>query len=132
MTCPRAHRLLPVAPAAVALAVTHRAPPPRHPPPVPAAPGAGTRASPAPDHTRAAGDLVCCACAGNTAQRHGHGPFRPDALGYHQWAAGERDNGLTPWGEQERVSVELCWPAGSAYTVHVHDAVTGAEIGRAP
>jgi subtilisin family serine protease len=79
-----------------------------------------------------AADLVCCACAGNTAQRHWHGPFRPDALGYHQWSAGQRDNGLTPWGEDERVSVELCWPAGSAYTVHVHDAATGAEIGRAP
>jgi hypothetical protein len=90
------------------------------------------------DLTRIAGDghsasdLLCCACAGNIAQRHWYGAFRPDALGYHQWQQGERDNGLTPWGDEERVSVELCWPAGSSYTVHVHDASTGAEIGRAP
>src|SRR5206468_2581877 len=37
-----------------------------------------------------------------------------------------------PWGEDERVSVELCWPAGSSYTVHVHEAASGLEIGRAP
>ncbi|HTK74020.1 MAG TPA: S8 family serine peptidase [Gemmataceae bacterium] len=81
---------------------------------------------------QSASDLLCSACAGNIAQRHWYGGFRPDSLGYHQWQAGERDNGLTPWGEEERVSVELCWPAGSSYSVSVHEASTGTEIGRAP
>jgi subtilisin family serine protease len=77
-------------------------------------------------------DLVGFACAGNIAQRHWTGPYRGNADGYHEWRPGYRDNGLVPWGDDERVSVELCWPAGGSYTVYVLDALTGAEIGRAP
>jgi subtilisin family serine protease len=78
------------------------------------------------------GDVVGFACAGNIAQRHWSGPFRGDADGYHEWRPGQRDNGLMPWGDEERISVEVCWPAGGSYTLTVLDAVTGAEIGRAP
>ncbi len=77
-------------------------------------------------------DLACFACAGNIAQRHWAGQFTPDRDGYHLWRDDKRDNALMPWGEDERVSVELCWPGTAAYTLHVLDAVTGSEIGRAP
>jgi subtilisin family serine protease len=77
-------------------------------------------------------DVAAFACAGNIAQRHWSGPFRPGPDGYHEWRPGQRDNGLMPWGDDERVSVEVCWPAGGGYTLTVLDAVTGAEVGRAP
>ncbi len=77
-------------------------------------------------------DVLAFACAGNIAQRHWTGPYHPGADGFHEWRPGYRDNALVPWGEDERVSVELCWPAGASYTLHVLDAVTGSEIGRAP
>jgi len=77
------------------------------------------------------GDLVCCACAGNTAQRHWSGPPRIDADGWHQWRTGQRDNGITPWSNEERVSVEMCWVAGANYRLIVVDSASGAEIGRA-
>jgi subtilisin family serine protease len=77
-------------------------------------------------------DLLGLACAGNIAQRHWAGPFRGDTFGYHEWRPGYRDNALMPWGDEERVSVEVCWPAGARYTLYVLDAATGAEIGQAP
>jgi subtilisin family serine protease len=77
---------------------------------------------------QAAGDLLCFASAGNTAQRHWSGPLRPAADGFHQWTAGECDNRLTPWSN-ERVSVELYGSAGGRYELSIHDAVTGALIG---
>jgi hypothetical protein len=76
-------------------------------------------------------DLLGFACAGNLAQRHWAGPFRPGPDDYHQWRPGQRDNGLVPWGDDERVSAELFWPAGGSYTLSVLDAQTGAEVGRA-
>jgi subtilisin family serine protease len=77
---------------------------------------------------RAAGDMLCFASAGNTAQRHWYGPLRPAADGFHQWAPGESDNRLTPWGT-DRVSVELYGSAGGRYELSVQDAATGALIG---
>jgi hypothetical protein len=77
------------------------------------------------------GDVLCFASAGNTAQRHWSGPFRPGPAGFHEWRPGQSDNLLTPCGE-DRVSVELCWPAGAAYQLFVYDAATGREVGRGP
>jgi hypothetical protein len=83
---------------------------------------------------RSAGDLLCFASAGNTAQRHWSGPLHCDRDGFHQWYAGEafgdRDNRLMPWGN-DRVSVELYGPCGIPCEVLVYDATTGAQIGRA-
>jgi subtilisin family serine protease len=66
-------------------------------------------------------DLLCFASAGNLAQRHWSGPFRDDGRGYHEWVPGERDNGLTPWGN-DPVSVEVCWHGDADYDLLVHDA----------
>jgi subtilisin family serine protease len=79
----------------------------------------------------APGDLLCFASAGNTAQRHWAGPFHAGADGYHEWAPGERDNRLTPWGT-EPVSVELCWQGAADYDLTVDDAETGAAVARSP
>ncbi|HEY1380746.1 MAG TPA: hypothetical protein VGF55_28345, partial [Gemmataceae bacterium] len=70
------------------------------------------------------------ACAGNTAQRHWTGPFHAGADGCHEWAPGQTANAITPWGD-ERVSVELCHPAGAGYVLQVLNTATGAEVGRA-
>jgi subtilisin family serine protease len=78
----------------------------------------------------APGDLLFFASAGNTAQRHWGGPFRPDARGRHQWRPGEACNGLTPWG-RDRVAVELYGPAHGAYEVQVFDSDSGALVGHA-
>jgi subtilisin family serine protease len=78
-----------------------------------------------------AGDILCCACAGNTAQRHWSGTCRIDADGWHQWRTGQTDNGITPWSNEERVSVEMCWSSGANYRLIVVDTASGAEIGRA-
>jgi subtilisin family serine protease len=77
-----------------------------------------------------ANDLLGFACAGNTAQRHWSGPFHAGADGCHEWLPGQTANAVTPWGE-ERVSVEVCHPAGVGYVVQVVSSTTGAEIGRA-
>ena len=37
----------------------------------------------------------------------------------HEWRPGQTDNGIMPWGDDERVSVEVCWPAGAGYTLQV-------------
>jgi subtilisin family serine protease len=79
---------------------------------------------------REAGDLLCFASAGNTAQRHWCGPFCADETGLHAWRAGTTENGLKPWGS-ERVAVELYGPAGVPYMVLVQDATTGALVGQA-
>jgi subtilisin family serine protease len=78
------------------------------------------------------GDLIACACAGNTAQRHWSGRCIPDAAGWHQWRNGQRDNALTPWEAGERVSVEACWPAGGRFRLVVAEERNGNEIGRNP
>src|SRR5947209_4118544 len=78
---------------------------------------------------KVAGDVLCFASAGNTAQRHWAGPFHAGREGFHEWRPGQTDNRLTPWGD-ERVSVELCWPCGPAYQLFVFDALTGEEVGR--
>jgi subtilisin family serine protease len=77
-----------------------------------------------------AGDMLCCACAGNTAQRHWTGPYRPDAAGWHEWQPGQRDNAVTPWADEERVSIEMCWSKGSAYRLVVLDSLTGGIVGQ--
>jgi hypothetical protein len=74
------------------------------------------------------GDLLCFACAGNTAQRHWTGPFHDNGDGFHAWQPGQTDNRLTPWGE-DRVSVELCGQPGAGYEVSVYEDATSAEIG---
>jgi subtilisin family serine protease len=69
------------------------------------------------------------ACAGNTAERHWAGPFQEGGDGYHAWRTGRTDNRLSPWGK-DRVSVELCAPAGSVYELSVCERDTAREIGR--
>jgi subtilisin family serine protease len=76
------------------------------------------------------GDVLCFASAGNIAQRHWHGAYRPGADGFHQWADGCAANLLTPWGN-ERVSVELYGPSAAAYELSVCEASSGEEVGRA-
>src|SRR5262249_34740345 len=75
-------------------------------------------------------DLLFIVCAGNTAQRHWAGTYRGGPGGYHEWVPGHTDNRIEPWDE-ERVSVELCAPAGAGYEVMVYDARTEEEVGRA-
>ncbi len=78
---------------------------------------------------RAGQGALFFASAGNLAQRHWAGPVRPDRAGFHQWAPGNRNNLLTPWGE-ERVSVELYGPACAGLELLVFDALTAKEIGQ--
>jgi subtilisin family serine protease len=77
---------------------------------------------------KAVGDVLCFASAGNTAQRHWSGTFRPDGAGLHQWRRGQTNNSLKPWGT-ERVGVELYGRTGLPLTLSVFDATTGATIG---
>lgn len=77
-----------------------------------------------------AGDLLCCACAGNIAQRHWSGAFRPGAGVWHQWSSGQTDNLVTPWNGDDRVSVELCWQSGPGFRVVLVDAASGRELAR--
>jgi subtilisin family serine protease len=75
-------------------------------------------------------DVLCFASAGNTAQRHWTGEFRPDALGRHQWSGRQHANVLTPWGG-ERVIVELYGPEHLAYELEVFESAGGTRIGSA-
>jgi hypothetical protein len=75
------------------------------------------------------GDILCFASAGNTAQRHWSGTFRPGKGGYHEWKSGVKDNELTPWGT-DQVSVEMCWRPGAEYQLSVREAATGKVVGR--
>jgi subtilisin family serine protease len=77
------------------------------------------------------GDMICCACAGNTAQRHWSGQCHSNSDGWHEWRPGQTDNGITPWSTDERVSVEMCWSADTNYRIVVVEAASGVEIGRA-
>jgi hypothetical protein len=77
-----------------------------------------------------AGDVLCFACAGNTAQRHWSGPFRDAGDGLHLWRSDLKDNVVTAWGDG-LMSIELCWPAGAGYALQVLDPATGQEVARA-
>jgi hypothetical protein len=77
----------------------------------------------------APGDMLCFASAGNTAQRHWTGRYRPDRRGLHQWMPGQTQNVLTPWGT-ERVAVELYGPTHLAHALEVCDSA-GNVIGLA-
>src|SRR5207244_3588167 len=78
----------------------------------------------------APGDVLCFASAGNVAQRHWAGEYRPGANGWHVWSADSTLNRIRPWGGDE-VSIELCWsdPATS-YRAEVIDTVNGTAVGR--
>jgi subtilisin family serine protease len=78
-----------------------------------------------------AGDVLCFACAGNTAQRTWSGTFTDAGAGRHAWAAGVTDNALSPWGD-ERVSVEMVWHGPTTYELQVVDGgeVIGTARGR--
>src|SRR5262249_4429757 len=67
-------------------------------------------------------DMLCFACAGNTAKRHWSGPFSRGVGAWHEWTPGRPSNALTPWGG-ERVSLELSWRADVDFEI----AVTTAE-----
>src|SRR5258708_251248 len=47
--------------------------------------------------TEALDGALFTACAGNVADRHWWGKFDADRNGYHQWQAGNIDNGIKPW-----------------------------------
>lgn len=70
------------------------------------------------------GDILLCAAAGNTAQRHWLGPFHNDGQGMHEWQPGIVRNPLSPWGTG-RVSVELYGRPGSDYDIDVVDTTSG-------
>jgi hypothetical protein len=74
-----------------------------------------------------AGDMLCFASAGNTTNRHWGGPFRDGGAGLHLWAPGVKDNGLSPWGDDD-VAVELYARPGADYELTVHDADTGKVL----
>ncbi len=76
-------------------------------------------------------DLLCCASAGNVAQRHWAGAFDDGGDGWHEWHDGCKDNAVTPWGT-EPVTVELYWHGDADYDLCVRDEATGAEVGRSP
>ena len=78
-----------------------------------------------------ADDLICFASAGNTANRHWLGTFKPGRDGYHEWQPGVTANPLSPWAT-DPVSVELCWKAEADFEVIVEDAVTGKLVAAAP
>jgi subtilisin family serine protease len=75
------------------------------------------------------GDVLLFASAGNTAERHWAGQYRPNADGFHEWRPGVVDNLLRPWGD-DRVSVELLCKPGSSYELIVTDAESGDEVAR--
>ncbi len=76
-------------------------------------------------------DMLCFASAGNTAERHWAGAFRPAPDGFHDWRSGTTSNRVRPWGG-DQVSMELYAPAGSArFEVSVCDAGSGAVLGKA-
>jgi subtilisin family serine protease len=78
------------------------------------------------------GDALFFASAGNTALRHWSGPFEDDGAGHHVWRGSDgflyRENAVRPWGG-ERVSVELCCPAGAVFEVIVRDATVQQIVG---
>lgn len=75
-------------------------------------------------------DVLCFASAGNVAQRHWAGDYRPGADGWHVWAADVTLNRLRPWGSDD-VSIELCWSdAATSYRLEVVDPATMAPVGR--
>ncbi len=79
---------------------------------------------------KSAGDMLCFACAGNTAQRHWAGAFHQASADFHDWGAGVTKNRVRPWGT-EQVSIELYSTSGSGrFEVSVCDADTGALIGK--
>jgi subtilisin family serine protease len=73
-------------------------------------------------------EALCFASAGNTAQRHWCGVFHDGGDGWHEWARGQKDNELRPWGA-DPVSVELCWSSGD-YELVVVDATRNVEVAR--
>src|SRR5262245_20432132 len=79
---------------------------------------------------RGAGDVLFIACAGNTAQRHWRGDYRPGRDGWHVWESSFTANPLTPWGTEQQVSVELSCPTGCGYEIVVEDENTGATVVR--
>jgi subtilisin family serine protease len=72
---------------------------------------------------QARGDMLFCAAAGNTAQRHWLGRFHDDGHGWNEWKPGITHNPLSPWGTG-RVSVELYGKPGSDYDIDVMDTTT--------
>jgi subtilisin family serine protease len=78
----------------------------------------------------AAGDVLCFASAGNTAQRHWSGGFHAGEHGFHEWEPGLTDNPLAPWGN-EPISVELCSRPEAKYEVAVIDPATAETVGQA-
>jgi len=73
-------------------------------------------------------DLLCCASAGNIAQRHWAGTFRDIGNGWHGWSGLRRDNRLTPW-DRSPVSVELTCLPGSEYDLVVIEERSGGTVG---
>jgi len=78
----------------------------------------------------AAGDLLCFASAGNVAQRHWAGEYRPAPDGWHVWSGDVTLNHLRPWGGDD-VSIDLCWSdPNTGYRLEVVDPISKAPVGR--
>jgi subtilisin family serine protease len=76
------------------------------------------------------GEGLFFASAGNTAQRHWGSLLSPGRDGWHEWAAGHKENVLRPLGK-DRVSVELSVPGEATVEMVVRDALLRAEVGKA-
>jgi subtilisin family serine protease len=74
-------------------------------------------------------DLLFFASAGNTAQRHWSGSYRPGANGNHQWAPNIDSNDLRPWGGDE-LSVEMYWKDKADYDLVVTDRTRRMGVAR--
>jgi subtilisin family serine protease len=78
-----------------------------------------------------AGDMLCFASAGNTAERHWVGDFHRSADEFHVWKTDSTRNRVRPWGS-DQVSLELYAPVGSAcFEISVCDDSTGLVLGKA-
>jgi subtilisin family serine protease len=75
-------------------------------------------------------DVLCCASAGNIAQRHWTGLYCPDQDGHHQWETRRARKCLTPWG-RERVAVELYGATHLPLEVLVYHHTQRSLVGRA-
>jgi subtilisin family serine protease len=75
-----------------------------------------------------AGDILCFASAGNTAERTWSGKFHAGTDGCHEWLPGKTDNLLRPWGST-RVTLELCCQTATTYDLQVIDDSTSRPVG---
>ncbi|MFO0845152.1 MAG: S8 family serine peptidase [Gemmataceae bacterium] len=75
------------------------------------------------------GDPLFFCSAGNMAPGHWSGPFAPGQESFHDWAPGQPDNWLTPYGG-EKVKVSLVHKPGCVYEVLAYEGSSPEPIAR--